>query len=369
MRLQLVRSVDVMSYTVGVQKYLEQAPPKAVRADGASQNESPLQEGTRLWCGTRHHSSNARAHEWHVLDMVLSQDVHRQDRLRGLDIGSGYGGWPRMIALERPEVAQVVGIEYQEQVRTLADRLTDYAFEHEESARERISFWRKQSSLNDGNDVHDYLSELEGVKFDFVISFLALLHIGHSPQDRSSLISKVGGHLRIGGRLYFEDIVALPTTMDNPALAAKVGRVLGLSFLATHQDYVAIMKGFDGFSPASAVFDVTDAWKAFVKDRNANFRRLRPESSLCLLVDGSIVPSVNNSQLPIEHIECQSLSHVLGGQDMAKKYLKSQASFFCGVCELFQGRGTLAESDCACDESDGEDHPPLIGGAIMFAQK
>lgn len=389
LRLRLLRSVDVMSYTVGIQEAYERFPPRAVHdADNMNSAGDP-DEGAALWCGIQD-AAHAQAHEYRILDRLLAglsngtgigdSNSASKKRLSGADIGSGYGGWARMIALERPEVERIVGVEYQEHVRELAEQFTHYGFQDASELQQRMSFWRDTGSSS--NDAFVWLEEQatktsvdKPATLDFIISFLALLHIGQSRADKEKLLRGFANRLRPGGRIYFEDIAALPAAFDSsrPELEEKLRNTVAMTRLTSHADYSKLLQeaGFQASGGSSAlVFDASAAWQQFVLVRSKAFQTLSRRSSLCLLKDGRVIPQ-SMPHAKDDEVACEALERILGDAQLVDAYLASQSNFFCDVCEVFNGRGQLAVADCQCSDSKhvARDHPPLAGGLIAFAER
>lgn len=373
-RVQLLQAVDAMSYTLGVQGWLEQAPPVPVpsaRAAGAA--AATEDEGAALWCGLGGPAAaDARAHERRVLDRLLEGlGQGGGTGLLGLDVGSGYGGWARRLVLERPEVARITGVEYQQGIHALSRRFTDFAFEGEAQMAERVSF--------EHGGIREWLSAHRGPPLDFALSFLALLHIGSTLAEKEALLKELVAKLRPRGRVYFEDLVALPAAArgDNPAYVAKLKRVMWMNVLVTHKDYAqlfdrAALRPVGNWS--AVAYDVTAAWRHFVLQRTEGFKELHGETQLCLGANGAVFPASRTT----DSLECETISGVFGSNDLSSHYLASQRQFFCEVCELFWGLGDLAEGDCGCqaEPQPSEDalsypqhHPPLVGGVMLFAER
>ena len=76
--------------------------------------------------------------------------------LRGIDIGAGYGGWARLLALTHPEVTEITAIEYQEHIRVLAEQFSTWGLSAASESRvATIDFWRDPATASNQRPVHD----------------------------------------------------------------------------------------------------------------------------------------------------------------------------------------------------------------------
>jgi hypothetical protein len=175
-RYNLLRSVDVMSYTVGIQPYYETLPPvpyglagcadapaaygstaKACGVEGIPAFIAATELGTAIWGGAVY-PSDLQAHEVQVMERVVSRLTPAPDTsgLRGIDIGAGYGGWARLLALTHPEVTEITAIEYQEHIRVLAEQFSTWGLSAASESRvATIDFWRDPATASNQRPVHD----------------------------------------------------------------------------------------------------------------------------------------------------------------------------------------------------------------------
>lgn len=390
-RFWLLRSVDVMSYTVGVQGFFEKHPPVAVLDTQTLGGASPGDdggEGRRLWSGALE-PQDPQAHEKLILDRLFSGLVKSvksklnasqraeamEGGLRGLDVGTGYGGWVRLIALENQRVRKIEGLELQSGICELAVNFSRWAFEPMQELHDRVGFINGDIRSALATDTAAGAHPLR----DFLVSFLALLHIGSDLDEKLALFQQLASAVKVGGRVYFEDLVVLPAVFaSDPGCAAKVQRVVWMNALPTHTQYADILLGA-GFQPvgnaSATAYDVTSAWRRFVLARVTQFRAAFDgagvSTQLCLQDTGRVLPSAVGGG------ECDELHSLMGSEAAALEYIASQSQFVCEVCELFNGKGSLAEEDCACDtgtftgeeDSKPQHHPPLLGGVIVFAER
>lgn len=294
------------------------------------------------------------------------------DGFRGLDIGTGYGGWVRLIAMERQRVRKIEGLELQGDIYELAVNFSRWALEPVEELQGRVKF-----TNGDVRSVLGHSRPGEPLR-DFIISFLALLHIGQDLDQKLKLFEQIAVSLKFGGRVYIEDLVVLPVALSDPRYRDKVQRVVWMNALPTHGEYANMIEDA-GFIPVgnatSVAYDVTAAWKRFVWARSTQFQHtfqeLMGETSLCLQDTGRVMPARTG-------VECLKLDDLLGDRSASIDYIDSQSAFFCEVCELFNGKGQLAEESCGCElgswtaaERDSRlyDHPPLLGGVFVFAER
>lgn len=292
-----------------------------------AREEPHSEEGFELWCGARN-ASDPQAHEFQILDRLLTGLEKRMDGFRGLDIGSGYGGWARLIAINRPEVSHIIAAEFQEKIHSLGQKFTSFAFESDPDFRSPISTWK--------GDVRKLL-DADPKPFDFVISFLALLHIGNTYTEKVELFQKIAARLHIGARAYIEDIVALPSA-THPSYQAKLKRVAWMNVQLQHTDYHKLLDQV-GFAPVasshSMVYDVTDAWKRFVLTRAQGFKALRLTTHFCLQNDGRVVPALDDQQ----GVQCRTLEGIFGHRQLAEDYLASQLIFCLRGVRVVLGQG------------------------------
>eukprot|EP01065_Artemidia_motanka_P039925 TRINITY_DN4930_c2_g2_i1.p1 TRINITY_DN4930_c2_g2~~TRINITY_DN4930_c2_g2_i1.p1 ORF type:complete len:702 (+),score=252.12 TRINITY_DN4930_c2_g2_i1:82-2106(+) len=348
-----LRSVDVMSYTVGVQQYYDSHPPL------------PLAGAGNPWSGEEAAALTAQAaglgspHERAAISLLLSG---MGEDLRAADIGSGYGGWVRLLA-SRPEFGAVHGVEPRKAVRDMSAAMFKFAGFAQAEAWE---------SSGGAADAFTFLGEVSS-PLDVVVSHLCFLHIGSTVAERQLLLDAIGGGLRAGGRLYFEDFVATPAALGHAEYRAKLDRVVWMKTLFPAGDYVGMLKAA-GFGPVGGrtamAWDVTATWAEFVYARWKAFSALTVEHSMCYDAEtGAVVPAKSPNPAAAH---CASLTDVFGDAAAAGQYLSSQSQFVCEVCELFWGKGDEALRDCGCPEYGQKslrNHPPLAGGVLAMAER
>eukprot|EP01062_Namystynia_karyoxenos_P069535 TRINITY_DN65012_c0_g1_i1.p1 TRINITY_DN65012_c0_g1~~TRINITY_DN65012_c0_g1_i1.p1 ORF type:complete len:735 (+),score=212.84 TRINITY_DN65012_c0_g1_i1:84-2207(+) len=362
-RYALARSVDVMSYTVGIQHLYDAHPPTPL--GGGWRHWGPW-ASTLPWAGSNVRLSPGLGseHERVSIQLLLAG---LGNNLHGVDIGSGYGGWMRLLS-SQAQVRALTGIELQSYVRALASRLSDYA-----ALGSNITFWDGAG----GEARAERWLAAPGPQVDFVISHLAFLHIGDQ-HTRSDLLRGIYKRLHPGGRLLVEDFVGLPAAAERVEWEAKVKRVVWMADVFPISRYQELLRDA-GFTPLegqpSAVWDPTAAWKEFVAARWQAFRQMRSGTPLCLNTTSGVVqtrPAVQDG------MQCKMLREIIGPKH-AQRYIGTQGRFFCEVCELFWGKGELALRDCGCPtylldpsadpRSAPRSHPPLVGGVLILAQR
>ena len=163
-----------------------------------------------------------------------------------LEIGSGIGGPARHIANETG--ATVFAIELQPDQNKLASDLT-----------ERCGL--SQKVIHVCGDVLTH--NLNGKKFDAIVSWLALYHI----KDHNTLLQKCFDLLNPNGLFYAEDLVSRRPFNRNEL--TELSKEIFANYLPDHQTYKSELekKGFQ----VSLYQDMSDDWSKVARDRIASY--------------------------------------------------------------------------------------------------
>lgn len=171
-------------------------------------------------------------------------------RARVLEVGSGWGGCARHIAVSTG--AAVTAVELQADYDRVARDLT-----------QRVNM--------DGTVQHvnaDFLQlDLETGSFDHAVSWLALFHI----PNRSEYLEKLCRVLKPAGTLFVEDLYKITDPGDDEV--EDFNRHLFPNSLVTKPDYFSSLE-MAGFEVSHAE-DMTEDWTAFTTDRLGKFRAAR----------------------------------------------------------------------------------------------
>jgi len=169
-----------------------------------------------------------------------------------LDIGAGYGGPARYMALTFE--CEVVGLELQ---KDLVDGCTQLSARMSDQLQGRATF--RQGSATDPKSFEGLEGQMDGI-----YSMLTILHI----PERHKVWPLAFNVLKPGGRMYHEDFYQKrPFTPEEEKLLVDV---VGCAMpLPTKEQYIAQLEDA-GFTEVE-VEDVTDAWSPFVKGRRAAY--------------------------------------------------------------------------------------------------
>eukprot|EP00948_MAST-09A_sp_MAST-9A-sp1_P001628 g1628.t1 len=234
-----------------------------------------------------------------------------------------------------------------------------------------------------------------------VSSHLALLHIGKTKEEKIELMEKISMALNTKGLIYFEDIVALKnwSQSENYDYVEKIRRVISMPVMLSEADYVnELLVNFthveeeteeeirntegeeeeeEEIELEDMVVSVTKSWAAFTLKRWKDFEILSEKDSICLdatisqthvVHEGEVEGMIKNGE------DCVTFVDLLGMKG-TQHYLQTQKTFFCEVCELFNGRNypTRKTDVCACGAQFSKEgpssHPPLVGGVYILGQK
>ena len=163
-----------------------------------------------------------------------------------LEIGSGIGGPARHIANETG--ATVIALELQPDQNKLASDLT-----------ERCGL--SQKVIHVCGDVLTH--NLNGKKFDAIVSWLALYHI----KDHNTLLQKSFDLLNPNGLFYAEDLISRHPFNKNEL--DELSREIFANYLPNNKTYKSELekKGFD----VSLYQDMSDNWTKVARDRIASY--------------------------------------------------------------------------------------------------
>eukprot|EP00397_Hematodinium_sp_SG-2012_P033125 GEMP01035346.1.p1 GENE.GEMP01035346.1~~GEMP01035346.1.p1 ORF type:complete len:373 (+),score=72.60 GEMP01035346.1:125-1243(+) len=316
-RHNVVRSVDIMSYTIGIGNYLRE-------------QEFDLMD-------------TKENHESEIIKLLPGPHV--------CDIGSGYGGFARELSLFHG--LKVTAIEFRKDVSVLAERFQKLVAKENNSFE--LTFWDDpRANVNDG------LRFLAGGGCNSVVAFLAFLH---TPKE--DLVRVLSAGLKPGGVVYAEELVVLDAVKTDSRFARKVKDAISMFDLTTHSEYEALLKKH--FQPlrSSLIYDVTPTWKKFVLARWKAFTKLTDSTPFCLR-DEKVVPMPAMTDLALEE-NCIRLRELMPN---SQTYLATQGGFFCVVCELLNGRSE-DNQPCECPTADFGDfaHPPIVGGAYIAGRR
>ncbi len=183
-----------------------------------------------------------------VDDAINSLNIGSEDTV--LEIGSGIGGPARYLAEKTG--CHVTALELQRELNDIAFDLTQ---------RCRLSHRVKHVC----GDILEFNEE--NISFDYVVSWLAFLHI----PDRNSLLSKCYDVLKADGKMFIDDYYRRGEFKDNEL--AVLSNDISCDYLPSKDDYKKqlIDKGFTEVE----IVDKTDSWKNFVQERKEKFIQTR----------------------------------------------------------------------------------------------
>jgi cyclopropane fatty-acyl-phospholipid synthase-like methyltransferase len=172
---------------------------------------------------------------------------------RVLDLCAGLGGPARFVASRRG--CSVVAVELNAGRATGAARLTRLVGLHRQ-----VRVVRADARA----------LPFAAARFEAVISQEALLHIG----DKAGVLREAHRVLTPGGRLAFSDWIARATLSDGER--RRLSEWMAAVTLQTLDGYRALV-GATGFHGV-AVEDLTDEWRAILRDRLQMFRAMREDT-------------------------------------------------------------------------------------------
>lgn len=170
-------------------------------------------------------------------------NINSSDRV--IDIGSGIGGPARYLANKTG--CQVTALELQKELHQIGYSLTE----------------RCDLTHLVNHQCGDILEFPEDDKFDFVVSWLAILHI----PDRHSLFSKCHNILKDEGSMFIEDFYKINefTEKEKQVLYQDIS----CEYLPTLEMYKKQI--MDCSFRKVEVADKTDSWRKFVEERMEKF--------------------------------------------------------------------------------------------------
>ena len=167
-----------------------------------------------------------------------------------LDVGSGFGGPARLIAMEAQ--SSVVAMEIQADIHLKAQELTNRCNLH------GLVHHRQGSILEDGN------SDLGTGSYCAVVSWLVFLHIS----DKAALFKRCCDMLKPeGGKLFADDFFMLREF--SPEQKVSLQRDVFCSDLPTREEYIKHLEA-SGFRNVRFE-DRTERWTTFCSDRLRTF--------------------------------------------------------------------------------------------------
>ncbi len=162
-----------------------------------------------------------------------------------LDVGSGFGGTGRYLGAKYG--CTVTGVELQEAIAAIAERINRKFNEHEDRLVVKTI-------------VGDFLDVDLGQDFDHALSLLAILHVPLA--QRTLWFRKISRHLKPGGKLYIEDYFRRRAFTGGEVEA--LDRIVSCPGLRSKEEYVADLENC-GF--VIEFEEVTEPWTAFVASR------------------------------------------------------------------------------------------------------
>jgi sarcosine/dimethylglycine N-methyltransferase len=184
---------------------------------------------------------------------VLAQRAGITARSRVLDICAGLGGPARFLASRRG--CRVVGIELNAARAAGMTRLT-----------RRVGLHRLVTTVRADATALPFAS----ARFDACVSQEALLHVA----DKGTVLAEARRVLVPGGRLAFTDWIARPGLGDRER--ARLEEWMAAVTLQSLDAYRALI-GRVGFGAVHAE-DLTDEWRAILKERLVMYRALREQT-------------------------------------------------------------------------------------------
>ena len=141
----------------------------------------------------------------------LDATFGKNSRVSVLDVGSGFGGPSRLLALKRPNT-HLVALEFVPEISTLAQELTQRCPE----VKDRV-----KHVTGDAAQLSDSVLGTSQQQFHAAQSVLALLHI----PDLRTALSRIYERLEVGGFLYIEDFWVHDslTSVEQSHLMERVG--------------------------------------------------------------------------------------------------------------------------------------------------
>lgn len=179
----------------------------------------------------------------------LDAQFGKDTLLSVLDVGSGFGGPSRLLAVTRPNITKIVALELVPEISELAQVLTERTI-----VADSIT-----------HVTGDVCGSLPLPNFHAAQGVLALLHM----PDLDGALSSICQHLQPNGIMYIEDFCRDTTAGDISDKSLKcltdvVGCPRGAPL--TREEWIATLKGA-GFQGKIEFHDVTDAWRPWVHER------------------------------------------------------------------------------------------------------
>lgn len=183
-----------------------------------------------------------------VDEAIEKLEINAESRI--LDVGAGLGGPARYIADKTG--CSVTAVELQSDMNDVAKSLT-----------ERCGLDSKVEHVC--ADIHE--AELSSEKFDAIVSWLAIYHI----PEQLSLYQKLGGSLKSGGKLYFEDLFRKGEFTAKEQY--EVDHLLYGANMQTEQQYVHDLQRAN-FSQIDFE-ETSEPWAKHVAERLDNWRAMQ----------------------------------------------------------------------------------------------